>query len=83
MGDILIAVTDGFKGIGEALEAAFPHAASQTCIVHLLWNSLSFAGWKERKLLAVALRPIYTAVSAEAELEAYQATHCTAASTLS
>ncbi|WP_257645073.1 transposase, partial [Sphaerotilus montanus] len=45
------------------------------CIVHLLRNSLSFAGWKERKLLAAALRPIYTAVSAEAalaELEAFE-----------
>jgi transposase-like protein len=68
VGDILIAVTDGLKGIGDALEAVFPEAALQTCIVHLLRNSLSFAGWKERKLLAAALRPIYTAVSAEAAL---------------
>jgi putative transposase len=75
VGDILIAVTDGLKGIGDALEAVFPEAALQTCIVHLLRNSLSFAGWKERKLLAAALRPIYTAVSAEAalaELEAFE-----------
>ena len=75
MGDILIAVTDGLKGIGEALEAVFPQAALQTCIVHLLRNSLSFAGWKECKLLAAALRPIYTAVSAEAalaELDAFE-----------
>ena len=75
VGDILIAVTDGLKGVGDALEAVFPEAALQTCIVHLLRNSLSFAGWKERKLLAAALRPIYTAVSAEAalaELEAFE-----------
>ena len=46
--------------------------AADSAIVHLLRNSLSFAGWKERKLLAAALRPIYTAVSAEAELEAFE-----------
>jgi putative transposase len=73
--DILIAVTDGLKGIGEALGTVFPSTTLQTCIVHLIRNSLDFASWKERKLLAAALRPIYTAVSAEAaqaELEAFE-----------
>jgi putative transposase len=64
--DILIAVTDGLKGIGEALGAVFPATTLQTCIVHLIRNSLDYAGWKDRKLLAAALRPIYTAVNAEA-----------------
>lgn len=64
--DILIAVTDGLKGIGEALGAVFPAATLQTCIVHLIRNSLDYASWKERKQLAAALKPIYTAPSAEA-----------------
>ena len=72
--DILIAVTDGLKGMSEALAAAFPATTLQTCIVHLIRNSLDFANWKERKPLAAALRTIYTAPSAEgagAALEAF------------
>jgi transposase-like protein len=64
--DVLIAVTDGLKGVPEALAAAFPRTTLQTCVVHLIRNSLEFAGWKDRKPLAAALRPIYTAVNAEA-----------------
>ncbi len=64
--DILIAVTDGLKGIPEALDAVFPRTTLQTCVVHLLRHSLTYAGWKERKAFAAALRPIYTAASAEA-----------------
>ena len=68
--DILIAVTDGLKGIGEALGAVFPATTLQTCIVHLIRNSLDYASWKDRKLLAAALRPVYTAVNAEAAAQA-------------
>ncbi len=64
--DILIAVTDGLKGIPEALGAVFPDTTLQTCIVHLIRNSLDFASWKDRRPLAWALKPIYTAVNAEA-----------------
>jgi len=73
--DILIAVTDGLKGMGEALGAVFPATTLQTCIVHLIRNSLDYASWKDRKALAAALRPIYTAPSAEAaeaELDAFE-----------
>jgi transposase-like protein len=66
--DILIAVTDGLKGMSEALAAIYPATTLQTCIVHLLRNSLAFANWKERTPLAAALRPIYTAASADAAL---------------
>ena len=68
--DILIAVTDGLKGIGEALAAVFPATTLQTCIVHLIRNSLDFASWKDRKQLAAALKPIYCAPSAEAAEQA-------------
>ena len=64
--DILIAVTDGLKGMSEALAAIYPATTLQTCIVHLLRHSLDFAHWKERKPLAAALRPIYTATNADA-----------------
>jgi putative transposase len=64
--DILIAVTDGLKGMSEALVAVFPATTLQTCVVHLIRHSLDFANWKERKPFAKALRPIYTAASAEA-----------------
>jgi len=66
VGDILIAVTDGLKGMSEALSVVFPSATLQTCIVHLIRNSLEYAGWKDRKALAAAIKPIYTAVTAEA-----------------
>ena len=64
--DILIAVTDGLKGMAEALAVVYPETTLQTCIVHLIRNSLDYASWKERKPLAAAIKPIYTAVSAEA-----------------
>ncbi|MBE2281841.1 MAG: IS256 family transposase [Prosthecobacter sp.] len=73
--DILIAVTDGLKGMPEALSAVFPSTTLQTCIVHLIRNSLDYASWKDRKLLAAAIKPIYTAPSAEAaqaELDAFE-----------
>jgi transposase-like protein len=66
VGDILIAVTDGLKGMSEALAVVFPATTLQTCIVHLIRNSLDYAGWKDRKALAAAIKPIYTAVNAEA-----------------
>src|SRR5471030_2368402 len=64
--DILIAVTDGLTGMPAALEVVFPRTTLQTCIVHLIRNSLDYASWKDRKPLAAALRPIYAAASAEA-----------------
>jgi transposase-like protein len=64
--DILIAVTDGLKGMPEALEAAYPQTTLQTCLVHVLRRSLEFAGWQDRKALAAALKTIYTAPSADA-----------------
>jgi putative transposase len=73
--DILIAVTDGLKGMPEALGAVFPATTLQTCIVHLIRNSLDYASWKDRKALAAAIKPIYTAPSAEAaqaELQAFE-----------
>jgi putative transposase len=63
--DILIAVTDGLKGMSEALAAVYPATTLQTCLVHLVRHSLEFATWKVRKDLAAALRTIYTAPDAD------------------
>jgi putative transposase len=64
--DILIAVTDGLKGMPEALEAAVPQTTLQTCIVHLIRHSLAYASYRDRPLLAAALKTIYTAPTEDA-----------------
>jgi putative transposase len=71
--DILIAVVDGLKGFPEAINAVFPKTVVQTCIVHLIRNSMSFASWKDRKAIAGALRSVYRADNAEAGLAALEA----------
>jgi transposase-like protein len=71
--DILIAVVDGLKGLAEAITVAFPRTTVQTCIVHLIRNSLEYVSWKDRKAVAAALKPIYAAASAEAAEEALAA----------
>lgn len=63
--DILIAVIDGLRGFPEAITAVFPETRVQTCIVHLIRNSLSFCNWKERQPVARELKRIYSAESAE------------------
>jgi putative transposase len=74
--DILIAVVDGLKGFPDAINAAFPETTVQTCIVHLLRQSLDFVSYKDRKPIATALKDIYRAVdavAAEAALSAFEA----------
>jgi putative transposase len=68
--DILLAVVDGLKGFPDAINAAFPDTVVQTCIVHLLRNSMDFVSWKDRKSLAGALKEIYRAINAEAAEQA-------------
>ena len=52
---------------------AYRSTTLQTCLVHVIRNSLALAGWQDRKALAVALRAIYTAASAEAASAALDA----------
>ena len=76
VGDILIAVVDGLKGFPEAITAVFPDATVQTCIVHLLRQSLAFVSYKDRKAVAAALKTVYRAtdaVSGETALTAFEA----------
>ena len=57
MADILIALTDGLKGIGGCLGSVLPATTLQSGIVHLIRNSLDYASWKDRKLPATAPIP--------------------------
>ncbi len=66
--DILIAVCDGLTGFPDAIEAAFPQTTVQTCIVHMVRNSLRHVGWTHRKAVARELKTIYRAAT-EAEAE--------------
>lgn len=73
--DVLIAVVAGVKGLAEAMETVFPQTTVQTCVVHLIRNSLDYVSWKDRKAVATAIRPIYTAsteAAAQAALEAFE-----------
>ena len=63
--DIFIACVDGLKGFPEAIEAVYPKAAVQLCIVHLVRNSLNFVSWKVQKEIATDLKRIYTAATAD------------------
>ena len=71
--DVLIAIVDGLRGFPEAINAVFPDAQVQTCIVHLIRHSLSFASWKERREVAAALKPVYRAANADLAQEALEA----------
>jgi putative transposase len=70
---VLIAVVDGLTGFPEAIAAVFPQAQVQTCIVHLIRNSLTFVSYKDRKAIAAALKEIYRAADAEAAAAALEA----------
>jgi putative transposase len=68
--DVLFVCCDGLKGLPEAIEAVWPQASVQTCVVHLIRSSLRFVGYKDRKRVAADMKRIYRAASVEAaELE--------------
>jgi putative transposase len=74
--DIFIACVDGLKGFPEAIEAVYPKAAVQLCIVHMVRNSLNFVSWKLQREVAADLRTIYTSLTvevAEQMLSAFEA----------
>ena len=59
--DVLFACCDGLGGLPEAIEAAWPKAIVPTCVIHLVRAPVKYVSWHERKKVAAALRPIYTA----------------------
>ena len=71
---ILIACVDGLKGFPDAINAAFPDARVQLCIVHMVRNSLKYVVWKDYKAVTADLKSIYQSPSEEAarvELERF------------
>jgi len=74
--DVLIVCCDGLTGFPEAIEATWPEATVQTCVVHLIRAAMRFVNYKDRKAVAAALKPIYQAVNQDAalnELETFEA----------
>jgi putative transposase len=71
--DILICCVDGLTGFPEAIEAIFPKTVVQTCVVHLIRHSLKYVPRREREQVARDLKPIYTAVDADAAQQALEA----------
>ena len=72
--DVLIVCCDGLSGFTEAIEATWPQTTVQTCTVHLIRAAMRFISYTDRKKVAAALRPVYTAPTveaAEAELLAF------------
>jgi transposase-like protein len=75
--DVLIVCCDGLSGFPEAIEATWPEATVQTCVVHLIRAAMRFVNYKDRRAVAAALKPIYQAANADGaliELEAFEAT---------
>lgn len=64
--DVIIACVDGLTGFAEAIEATWPHTVVQTCVVHLIRSSMRFVNYRDRRAVAAALKPIYTAANEDA-----------------
>jgi transposase-like protein len=63
--DVLIFAIDGLNGFNQAIEAVYPKAEIQRCIVHQIRGSLRYVSWKDRKAVAADLKTIYTAATEE------------------
>jgi putative transposase len=70
VGDVLIACVDGLKGFPEAIEAVFPQAWVQTCIVHQIRSSMRYVAYRDKKRVAADLKPVYRAINVEAAEQA-------------
>lgn len=64
--DVLIVCCDGLTGFPDAIEATWPQATVQTCVVHLIRNTIRYISWKDRKAITKALKPMYQAPAADA-----------------
>src|SRR6201985_1002836 len=68
--DVLMVVCDGLKGLPDAVNAVWDKTVVQTCIVHLLRNSFKYASKRDWAEIAKDVKPVYTAVSEAAALDA-------------
>jgi transposase-like protein len=69
--DVCMVVCDGLKGLPDAIEAVWPQAVTQTCVVHLIRASFRYAARQDWDKVAKALKPVYTAPTEEAALERF------------
>ena len=70
--DVLVACVDGLTGFPDAIEAVFPQAWVQVCLVHLVRSSLRFVPYKDRRAVAADLKKIYTATDVDAAADELQ-----------
>lgn len=63
--DVLIFAIDGLNGFNQAIQAVYPKAEIQRCIVHQIRSSLRYVSWKDRKAVARDLKTIYEAPTDE------------------
>jgi transposase-like protein len=63
--DVLIFAIDGLNGFNQAIEAVYPQAEIQRCIVHQIRSSLRYVSWKDRKAVAKDLKTVYDATTEE------------------
>jgi putative transposase len=71
--DVIFVCCDGLKGLPEAIEAVWPSASVQTCVVHLIRASLRFCGYKDRKAVVRDLKPVYKAVNVDEAVLMFEA----------
>ena len=64
--DVCIVCCDGLKGLPDAIAATWPQAIVQTCVLHLIRHTFRLAGRHDWEAIAKALRPVYTAPTADA-----------------
>ena len=69
MEDILITSVDNLKGFSQTIEASFPQAEIQKCIVHQIRNSTKYVSYKDLKQVTSDLKPIYKAINEETALQ--------------
>jgi putative transposase len=70
--DALIVCCDGLKGLPESIRLTWPDATVQTCVVHMVRNSLRYASKKHWTKITQAMREIYTAPTVEAAETRFQ-----------
>lgn len=70
--DALIVCCDGLNGLPEAITAVWPQADVQTCVVHLVRNTLRYASRQHWQKITTDLRKVYTAPTLDAATERFE-----------
>lgn len=67
--DVLLFCVDGLTGLKEAIEAAYPKAQIQRCIIHQLRNSFKYVTYKDIKEFSSDFKEVYNAINEDVALE--------------